>query len=262
MRTEQEQTGQPTKNVSCGPAPGASGQGLQVGLGKMMKAMHSFMVSAKALAGLGTDDQGSSSRRACAGQVWGQGSNSPPKGQGEVPVQGAEGSVGPATDTLAGANEKRAVVRPDPPLLSRRSSLAWRVPLEARERIWSREFINIFSLLTFAKEGADVTVPPKEVEKHKWKRKAKPEASIDNWIEAFAMLSTVIMERFPEQGPALCKYNRVIYEEYIRNGGTGWLNYDREFRQKMEQAPEMAWDCHKIELWVQYMGNGRQASNQ
>ncbi|KAJ1137963.1 hypothetical protein NDU88_004356 [Pleurodeles waltl] len=70
------------------------------------------------------------------------------------------------------------------------------------------------------------------------------------------MLSTVIMEKFPEQGPALCKYNRVIYEEYTRNGGTGWLNYDREFRQKMEQAPEMAWDCCEIELWVQYMGNG------
>ncbi|KAJ1156577.1 hypothetical protein NDU88_009295 [Pleurodeles waltl] len=256
IRNEQDQTGKPAKNVSCGPAPGASRQGLQVGLGKMMEAMHSFMASAKALAGLGTDDQGSSSRRACAGQVWGQGSNSPPKGQGEVPVHGAEGSVGPATVTLAGVNEKRAVVMPDPPLLSGRSSLAWSVPLEARERIWNREFIYIFSLLTFAKEGADITVPTKEVEKHKWKRKVKPEESIDNWLEVFAMLSTVIMERFPEKGPALCKYNRVIYKEYTRNGGTGWLNYDREFRQKMEQAPEMAWDCREIELWVQYLGNG------
>ncbi|KAJ1118771.1 hypothetical protein NDU88_006958 [Pleurodeles waltl] len=177
-------------------------------------------------------------------------------GQSEVQVQGGEGSVGPATDALAGASEKRAAVRPDPPLLSGRSSLAWRVPLEARERIWNREFIYIFSLLTFAKEGADITVPTKEVEKHKWKRKVKPEESIENWLEAFAMLSTVIMEKFPEQGPALCKYNRVIYEEYTRNGGTGWLIYDREFRQKMEQAPEMAWDCREIELWVQYMGNG------
>ncbi|KAJ1162687.1 hypothetical protein NDU88_003154 [Pleurodeles waltl] len=75
------------------------------------------------------------------------------------------------------------------------------------------------------------------------------------------MLSTVIMEKFPEQGPALCKYNRVIHEEYSRNGGTGWLNYDREFRQKMEEAPEMAWDCRKIELWVQYMGNGGRSAN-
>ncbi|KAJ1184701.1 hypothetical protein NDU88_001504 [Pleurodeles waltl] len=102
------------------------------------------------------------------------------------------------------------------------------------------EFIDIFLLLTFAKEGADITVPSKEVEKQKWKRKVKPKESIDNWLEAFAMLSTVIMEKFPEQGPALCKYSRVIYEEYTRNGGTGRLNYNREFRQKMEQAPEMA----------------------
>ncbi|KAJ1164530.1 hypothetical protein NDU88_004967 [Pleurodeles waltl] len=222
----------------------------------MMEAMHSFMASAKALAGLGSDDQGAISRRAWAGQVWGQGSNSPPKGLGKDSVHGAEASVRPTSDTIAGANNRKAMVRPDPPLLSGRSSLAWRVPLEARERIWNREVIDTFSLLTFAKEGADITIPSKEVEKQKWKRKVKPEDSIDNWLEAFAMLSTVIMEKFPEQGPALCKYNRVIYEEYTRNGGTWWLYYDREFRQKMEQTPEMAWDCRKIELWVQYMGNG------
>ncbi|KAJ1128643.1 hypothetical protein NDU88_007018 [Pleurodeles waltl] len=56
MQIEQEQTGQPAKNVSCSPAPGASGQGLQVGLGKMLEVMHSFMASAKALAGLGLEE--------------------------------------------------------------------------------------------------------------------------------------------------------------------------------------------------------------
>ncbi|KAJ1144623.1 hypothetical protein NDU88_010920 [Pleurodeles waltl] len=160
------------------------------------------------------DEQGASSRRAGAGQVWGRDTNSPSKVQGEASSPGAGVSDRVAPDTLAGGGNKMTVVRPDPPLLSGRSSLAWRVPLQARERIWNREFIDIFSLLTFDKEGADITVPSKEVEKHKWKRKVKPEESIDNWLEAFAMLSTVIMEKFPKQGPALCKYNRVIYEEY------------------------------------------------
>ncbi|KAJ1089006.1 hypothetical protein NDU88_002160 [Pleurodeles waltl] len=222
----------------------------------MMEAMHSFMASAKAIAGLGADEQSASSRRAGAGQVWGQDTNGTPTAQGDASALGAGVADGVSLHTAAGGSDRANSVRPDPPLLSGRSSLAWRVPLEARERIWKREFIDIFSLLTFAKEGTDITVPSKEVDKHKWKRKVKPEESIDNWLEAFAMLSTVIMEKFPEQGPALCKYNRVIYEEYTRNGGTGWLNYDREFRQKMEQAPEMAWDCREIELWVQYMGNG------
>ncbi|KAJ1109238.1 hypothetical protein NDU88_006601 [Pleurodeles waltl] len=256
LRRDQGQSGQPADNGCCAPAPGPAGQGLQVGLGKMMEAMHNFMASAKTLAGGGMDEQGAGCGRACAGQVWGQGESYPPQSQGLVTGQGTRNQVGPASDTLPGTNDKGTVVRPDPPLLSGRSSLAWRVPLEARERIMNREFIDIFSLLTFAKEGADITVPSKEVEKHKWKRKVKPEESMDNWLEAFAMLSTVIMEKFPEQGPALCKYNRVIYEEYTRNGGTGWLCYDREFRQKMEQAPEMACDCCEIELWVQYMGNG------
>ncbi|KAJ1119854.1 hypothetical protein NDU88_008039 [Pleurodeles waltl] len=256
LQRDQGQSGQPADNGCCAPAPGPAGQGLQVGLGKMMEAMHNFMASAKALAGGGMNEQRAGSGSACAGQVWGQGESYPPKSQGLVTGQETKNLGGSASDTLAGTSDKGTVVRPDPPLLSGRSSLAWRFPLEARERIWNREFIDIFSLLTFAKEGADITVPSKEVEKHKWKRKVKPEESMDNWLEAFAMLSTVIMEKFPEQGPALCKYNRVIYEEYTRNGGTGWLCYDREFRQKMEQAPEMTWDCREIELWVQYMGNG------
>ncbi|KAJ1207020.1 hypothetical protein NDU88_002413 [Pleurodeles waltl] len=58
----EEQTSQPTRNVACSPTIGASRQGLQTGLGKMMEAMHSFMASAKALAGLGMDEQRASSR--------------------------------------------------------------------------------------------------------------------------------------------------------------------------------------------------------
>ncbi|KAJ1214053.1 hypothetical protein NDU88_001681 [Pleurodeles waltl] len=187
----QEQISQPARSVACSPTLGASGQGLQVGLDKMMEAMHSFMASAKALAGLGLDKQGTSSRRAGVGQVWGRDTNSPPTVLGEASARGAEVSgTLVAPDAQAGGSDKATIVRPDPPLLSRRSSLAWRVPLEARERIWKREFIDIFSLLTFAKEGADITVPSKEVEKHKWKRKVKPEESMDNWLEAFAMLSS------------------------------------------------------------------------
>ncbi|KAJ1195691.1 hypothetical protein NDU88_004959 [Pleurodeles waltl] len=187
IRRDQGQSGQPTDNGFRTPATGPAGQGLQAGLGKMMEVMHSFMTSAKAQAGGGMDKQGACSRRACSGQVWGQGEIYPPKSQGLATGHGSEIQVGPSADTLAGASDKGTVVRPDPPLLSGRSSLAWRVPLEARERIWNREFIDIFSLFTFAKEGADITVPSKEVEKHKCKRKVKPEESKDNWLEAFAM---------------------------------------------------------------------------
>ncbi|KAJ1204908.1 hypothetical protein NDU88_000343 [Pleurodeles waltl] len=80
----------------------------------MIEAMHSFMASAKALAGGGMDEQGACSRRTCAGQVWGQGESYPPKSQGLVTGQGTENQVGPASDTLPGANDKGTVVRPDP----------------------------------------------------------------------------------------------------------------------------------------------------
>ncbi|KAJ1099254.1 hypothetical protein NDU88_004357 [Pleurodeles waltl] len=103
---------------------GPSGQGLQVGLSKMMEAMHSFMASAKALAGLGMDEQGAISRRAGAEHVWGRDTNSPPAVQGEASAPGAEVSDRVAPDTPAGGSDKATVVRPEPPLMSGRSSLA------------------------------------------------------------------------------------------------------------------------------------------
>ncbi|KAJ1104896.1 hypothetical protein NDU88_002304 [Pleurodeles waltl] len=96
---------------------GASEQGLQAGLGKMMEAMHSFMASAKALAGLGTDKQGTSSRRAGAGQVWGRDTNLPLMVQDEASALGAEVADRVPPDTPAGGSDKATSVRPDPPLL-------------------------------------------------------------------------------------------------------------------------------------------------
>ncbi|KAJ1163104.1 hypothetical protein NDU88_003567 [Pleurodeles waltl] len=115
----QEQISQPARSVACSPTLGASGQGLQVGLSKMMEAMHSFMASAKALAGLGMDEQGASSRRAGAGRVWGQDTNSPPRVQGEASTPGAEVADRVTLDTIAGGGDKMTVIRPDPHLAVR-----------------------------------------------------------------------------------------------------------------------------------------------
>ncbi|KAJ1149044.1 hypothetical protein NDU88_001864 [Pleurodeles waltl] len=208
MQNTKKQTNQPAGKVDCSLAPRVLGQGLQEGLGKMMEEMYGFIASAKAWVGLGMDEQGSSSKQAGASKVWGQNTHSPPKVQGEPSSLVPEDSGMGATDIVSGRSEKEALVRPDSTLPTGKSSLAWRVPLEARERIWNREFINIFLLLIFAKEGTVITVSSKEVDKHKWK--VKPQETIDNWLEAFVVLSTVIMKKFPEQGPALCKYNLVI----------------------------------------------------
>ncbi|KAJ1177041.1 hypothetical protein NDU88_002305 [Pleurodeles waltl] len=207
----QEQISQPARSVACSPTLGAPGQGMQVGLGKMMEAMHSFMASAKALAVVGMDEQGASSRREGAGRV-------------EI-VPGIEGTV-----RSSGENMEEGIHRH---FLAAHIRQGWRRHNGTQQ----------------GGRGAEI------------EEEGSARGVNRIWLEAFAMLSTVIMEKFPEQGPALCKYNRVIYEEYTRNGGTGWLNYDRGFRQKMEQAPEMAWDCCKIELWVQYMGNGSRPVN-
>ncbi|KAJ1173606.1 hypothetical protein NDU88_005435 [Pleurodeles waltl] len=111
----EDQTSQPAVYVACRPTIGAPGQGLQVGLGKMMEAMQSFMASAKAIAGLGADEQSASSRRAGAGQVWGQDTNGTPTAQGDASVLGAGVADGVSLHTAAGGSDRANSVRPDPP---------------------------------------------------------------------------------------------------------------------------------------------------
>lgn len=144
------------------------------------------------------------------------------------------------------------------PLLSGRCSLSWQVPQACKEAIWRHEVIDIFSLLMLGQDGLDARKAGLKEDDKKVKFQAWPEKNIENWLEAFSILSSVIIEKQPEAGQGLLQNGRLIHTEALKWGGNGWLNYDREFRKKMSLCPEMSWDQKEVQLWLDHMGSRAQ----
>ncbi|XP_078503379.1 uncharacterized protein LOC144762124 isoform X2 [Lissotriton helveticus] len=139
------------------------------------------------------------------------------------------------------------------PMVSAPFSLAWQVPQAAKEGIWRREFINIFSLLMLGSDGLDTRKVGGQEEQKKVKHEVWPEETIENWLRAFNIMSAVIAEKNPELKPGLFQYSQDIRKGARKWGGIGWYNYDKEFRQKMSMFPEMRWDQIDVYSWLKHM---------
>ncbi|KAJ1139493.1 hypothetical protein NDU88_005864 [Pleurodeles waltl] len=132
-----------------------------------------------------------------------------------------------------------AYVRPssgDPPVMARETGLASLIPLAVKERIWRKEFINIFSLLEVCKAGLDLTIQDKKEEEKKEKSRPKVEKNIENCLRAFRTLANMYVEKFPESAAVLFLHEQRVHAAQQRYQGEAWLHYDKDFREKIQVA--------------------------
>ncbi|OCT72019.1 hypothetical protein XELAEV_18035002mg, partial [Xenopus laevis] len=117
---------------------------------------------------------------------------------------------------------------------------------EVREKIWKREYVDIFTLLPLERFNIE------KFEKGKEHRKEEDEdrrrfrlipRTFGNWLQAFTILASIVGEKHPEQCSAL------VY------GGFAWLRYDEQFRQRMSIRKDLNWDHRDIGLWMRLMNN-------
>ncbi|OCT55233.1 hypothetical protein XELAEV_18003660mg, partial [Xenopus laevis] len=106
---------------------------------------------------------------------------------------------------------------------------------EVREKIWKREYVDIFTLLPLERFNID------RFEKGKEHRKEEDEdrrrfrlipRTFGNWLQAFSILASIVGEKHPEQCSALFCYLDNIWEANRVYGGLAWLRYDEQFRQR------------------------------
>ncbi|KAM4036384.1 LOW QUALITY PROTEIN: uncharacterized protein ACNLHF_015315 [Anomaloglossus baeobatrachus] len=127
---------------------------------------------------------------------------------------------------------------------------------EVREKIWKGEYVEIFSLLPLEKFNLDKVKPSdskKEKEEEEKRRYRLIPRSFSNWLQAFAILASVVGEKEPEHCYALFGYMDAIGEAYRTYGGLAWLRYDEQFRQRKALRPGMRWDHKDISLWMRLM---------
>ncbi|CAJ0942798.1 unnamed protein product [Ranitomeya imitator] len=125
---------------------------------------------------------------------------------------------------------------------------------EVKERIWKDEYVEIFSLLPLEKfnldKGKKDDSKKEEEEKRRWR--LIPQTFV-NWQQAFAILASVIGEKFPENCSGLFCYLDAIGEAHRTYEGQAWLRYDEQFRQRKAVRPEIRWDQKDIGLWLKVM---------
>ncbi|OCT86384.1 hypothetical protein XELAEV_18020066mg [Xenopus laevis] len=127
---------------------------------------------------------------------------------------------------------------------------------EVREKIWKREYVDIFTLLPLERFGID------RYEKGKEHRKEEDEErrrfrliprTFGNWLQAFSILASVVGEKHSELCSALFCYMDGIWEAHRVYGGLAWLRYDEQFRQRMAVRSDLNWDHRDIGLWMRLM---------
>ncbi len=130
------------------------------------------------------------------------------------------------------------------------------LPLPLRQKILSLEYIEFDSLIP-----ANVAGPTSETEiclslnsagVTSIKRPHQSRiVSIEDWLDAYSIFATVLVESFPSRSVELWHYQahiRRLAREFV---GLGWIRYDRLFRAKAASNRQISWMSPDPQLFIQ-----------
>nr|XP_033771872.1 uncharacterized protein LOC117346439 [Geotrypetes seraphini] len=133
------------------------------------------------------------------------------------------------------------------------TTLASSVPRALKEKIWRRDYIDMFSLIQ-REPDEDYFVETDRIY-IQLEREKKPRIyrSLTNWISAFHIFMSVVVEREPDMSPYLIRYSDTIIRSHKKYGGWAWLNYDIKFRKSMAKNKSITWKHRVFDLWMDEM---------
>ncbi|KAJ1145928.1 hypothetical protein NDU88_012211 [Pleurodeles waltl] len=166
----------------------------------------------------------------------------------------------PTADGQAPESYKRGTLG-RPYMVAMAPGLASLIPLAVKERIWGREFIDIFTLLEIQVEGLDLTTVDKKEEERRERNRVRKERNFDNWLDTLRIMACIIVEKFPHCAKDLWLYESKIHEAQRQFSGEAWLDYDKGFRLKMQAHPDMEWDEEDVAGYMHKMMVVREARN-
>ena len=74
--------------------------------------------------------------------------------------------------------------------------------------------------------------------------------SIDRWLDAFAIYSSVILSSYPSRGVDLFSYQQLILESARKFPGMAWYVYDVEFRRRATHNLSKKWGERDVQLYL------------
>ncbi|XP_069584840.1 uncharacterized protein [Ranitomeya imitator] len=119
-----------------------------------------------------------------------------------------------------------------------------------KEQIWANDFIDIWSLVSTDQHSID---RERRLGEKTYERKPKVAKTINNWLQAFAVLGCVMGEKHPERCSELFIYLDSIYNSYKAHGGSAWWKYDEDFRRRLAANPQLGWGMKATDSWLRLM---------
>ena len=130
-------------------------------------------------------------------------------------------------------------------------SLSSRVSSKVKAKIWSNEYLDFGTLLSFspnnqkyslslASSDGETTRPHLTLEPSQPVKKIQ---TINQWLSAFNIFVAIYSEKLPTDTPKLIKYCEIIVRDIAAKPGD-WLYYDEQFRFIRQMAPaQYPWDA-------------------
>lgn len=169
----------------------------------------------------------------------------PPQELGEQPPPTTTG-LGSLLDTIFLGEPARSHTQGEQDLLEDGIPLGTTVSHKIKTKIWSDEFIDLRSLLSFREDPLSVTISTGVINLHQ-DPKFKAPISIAQWTDAFLIFSAIYLQKFPDQAPHLLKYCHTIRELHRLHGDTAFRTYDEQFR-KLKESRNVPWQKPIAEL--------------
>ena len=102
-----------------------------------------------------------------------------------------------------------------------------------KAKIWSNEFIDLRTVLTFKEDPLSVTISSGVINLNQ-ESKFKTPISIGQWTDAFLVFSAIYLEKYPNDDPHLLKYCHMVRELQRLYGDAAFRSYDERFRKLRE----------------------------
>ena len=75
--------------------------------------------------------------------------------------------------------------------------------------------------------------------------------SIDRWLTAFNIYSSVVANKFPYKAADLFSYQQTIRDAQRKFSGMAWYAYDIAFRKRASKNPSLSWAQRDLQLYLE-----------
>ena len=116
--------------------------------------------------------------------------------------------------------------------------------------IWAHQFIDLGSLTATTEPTLSWSFDPRSQLPlpHVTPGKVTPVTTMAHWLRAFSTYTSVYVERYPAEAPAMLTYMMRIMEMQKRHGGMAWRTYDENFRRIHALMPSLPWQTTNWDL--------------